>query len=120
LLLRADCPSCGHFLKYLPKGELARESQTPNLDKLLPQLGRLALTDHAQELDGWAERQLPRLEKLLEQRDSLRGRMTTDQTSRRGAGGLDHLRRDSRKVAEHKLANFGAMEPAPTRGGRDS
>jgi hypothetical protein len=62
--LRADCPSCGTFLRYLPKGDLARGPATPNLDRLIVMLGHLALTDLAAELDTWAERQLPRLDKL--------------------------------------------------------
>jgi hypothetical protein len=62
--LRADCPTCGTFLKYLPKDEPG--PNTPNVDKLIVLLGRVALSRRAAELDGWAERQVPRLTKLLD------------------------------------------------------
>jgi hypothetical protein len=66
--LRADCPTCGAFLRYLPKDEPA--PNTPHVDKLMLLLGRLAISRHAAVLDAWAERQVPRLTKLLDDLES--------------------------------------------------
>ncbi len=64
--LRADCPSCGAYIKNLSRHEHV-DLASPNLMESRILVRQAALNPRAVEYEEWAGRQVPRLRTWLEQ-----------------------------------------------------